>query len=190
MDPDWCYEARNPSVTKSREYFELKLSTVLQHTVRNLHFSSKNSTLISRENYRFFGVKKTRENVVVLDFLAVDNFDFTRKIFELFWVKNSWRCCGFGLFGCWQRWFHEKNCQKKNGVKNSWKCWGFVKIEFLDKKLTVRIVWRGNSILFSSNYPDKNGRSVHVKNDLTVKESRVHKQLWLKIRNFGVVVNW
>ena len=27
----------------------------------------------------FFG-RKTRENVVVLDFLAVDNFDFTRKI--------------------------------------------------------------------------------------------------------------
>ena len=43
-------------------------------------FLSKNSTLISRENCRFFGWWKTRENVVVLDFLAVDNFDFTRKI--------------------------------------------------------------------------------------------------------------
>ena len=53
---------------------------------------------------------KTRENVVVFDFLAVDNFDFTRKI-----VKKIW----------W---------------KNSWKCWDFVKIEFLDKKLTFRIV--------------------------------------------------
>ena len=28
----------------------------------------------------FFCGGKTRENVVVLDFLAVDNFDFTRKI--------------------------------------------------------------------------------------------------------------
>ena len=46
---------------------------------------------------------KTRENVVVLGILAVDNFDFTRKI------------------------------AKKFCVKNSWKCWGFVKIEFLDK---------------------------------------------------------
>ena len=80
------------------------------HTVRNLHFLSKNSTLIYRENCRFF------------------------------WVKNSWKCCGFGLFSCWQLWFHEKNCQKKNWVKNSWKCWGFVKIEFLDKNLTFRIV--------------------------------------------------
>ena len=67
---------------------------------------SKNSTLISRENCRFFG------------------------------VKNSLKCCGFGLFSCWQLWFHEKNYQKKIVVKNSWKCWGFVKIEFLDKNLT------------------------------------------------------
>ena len=48
------------------------------------HFLSKNSTLISRENCQFFFGWKTRENVVVLDFLAVDNFDFTRKI-----VKNE-----------------------------------------------------------------------------------------------------
>ena len=30
-----------------------------QHTVRNLHFLSKNSTLISRENCRFLGVKNS-----------------------------------------------------------------------------------------------------------------------------------
>ena len=52
------------------------------HIVRNLHFLSKNSTLISRENCRIFG------------------------------VKNSWKCCGFELFSYWQLWFHEKNCQK------------------------------------------------------------------------------
>ena len=39
----------------------------------------KHSTLISRKNCRFFWVK-TRENAVVLDFLVVDNFNFTRKI--------------------------------------------------------------------------------------------------------------
>ena len=49
-------------------------------SVRNLHFLYKNSTLISRENYRFFWGRKIRENVAVLDFLAVDNFDFTRKV--------------------------------------------------------------------------------------------------------------
>ena len=50
------------------------------HTVRNLHFLSKNSTLISRE-----------------------------KLSKKFWVKNSWKCWGFGLFSCWHLWFHEKN---------------------------------------------------------------------------------
>ena len=38
-----------------------------KYTVRNLHFLSKNSTLIFWENCRFFGWK-TRENVVVLAF--------------------------------------------------------------------------------------------------------------------------
>ena len=28
------------------------------------------------------------EDVVVLDFLAVDNFDFMRKIVKKFWMKN------------------------------------------------------------------------------------------------------
>ena len=66
---------------------------------------------------------------------------FPEKNCRLLWVKNSWKCCGFGLFSCWQLWFHEKNCPKKIWVKNSRKCWGFVKIEFLDKNLTFRIVW-------------------------------------------------
>ena len=58
---------------------------------------------------------------------------FPEKIVDFFWVKNSWKCCGFGLFSCWQLWFHEKNCQK-NLVKNLWKCWGLVKIEFFGQK--------------------------------------------------------
>ena len=51
---------------------------------------------------------------MVLDFLAVDNFDFARKIV------------------------------KKNCVKNSWNCWEIVKIEFLDKNLTFRKVCLGD----------------------------------------------
>ena len=51
---------------------------------------------------------------MVLDFLAVDNFDFTRKIV------------------------------KKNLGEKFVKMLGFVKIEFLDKKLTFRIVWPKN----------------------------------------------
>ena len=75
---------------------------------------------------------------------------FPEKIVDFFWVKNSWKCCGFGLFSCWQLWFHEKNF-KKFVVKNSWKCWGFVKIDFLDKNLTFRIVWSRMFFLYFSN---------------------------------------
>ena len=42
---------------------------------------------------------------------------FLEKMSIFFWVKISWKCCGFGLFSCWQHWFHEKNCQKKNLVE-------------------------------------------------------------------------
>jgi len=42
---------------------------------------------------------------------------FLEKIVDFCWVKNSWKCCGFGLFSSWQLWFHEKNCQKKIGKK-------------------------------------------------------------------------
>ena len=61
--------------------------------------------MISQEKIVDFLGWKTRENVVVLDFLAVDNFDL--KIFGEKLVKML----------------------------------GFVKIEFLDKNLTFRIVW-------------------------------------------------
>ena len=45
--------------------------------------------MISRKNVDFFLGRKTRENVVVLDFWAVDNFDLTRKIVKKIGVKNS-----------------------------------------------------------------------------------------------------
>ena len=91
-------------------YYCNSLHCFPKHTVRNLHFLSKNSTLISRENCRFF------------------------------WEKNSWICCGFGLFSCWQLWFHEKNCQKNLDEVLVKMLVFFVKIEFLDKNLTFRIV--------------------------------------------------
>ena len=97
--------------------------------MKNVTFAhcSKSSFFVQKFNFDFpwkivdFLGWKTRENVVGSDFLAVDNFDFTRKI-----VK------------------------KKFGVKNSWKCWGFVKIEFLDNYLTFRIVCQCEFILFKS----------------------------------------
>ena len=47
---DW-YGLRPPMV----KHWVLKNDKLIIHTVRNLHFLSKNSTLVSRENCRFFG---------------------------------------------------------------------------------------------------------------------------------------
>ena len=44
-------------------------------------------------------------------FVQKFNFDFLRKLSILFRLKNSWKCCDFRLFSCWQLWFHEKNCR-------------------------------------------------------------------------------
>ena len=80
--------------------------------MRNLHFLSKNSTLIVD-----FIWGKTRENVVVLDFLAVDNFDFTRKIVKR---KLGEICCGcLGFLAVHNFDFTRKIVKKKIGVKNS-----------------------------------------------------------------------
>ena len=69
--------------------FSKKETPLKLHTVRNLHFLSKKSTLISREKLSIFWGRKTREIAAVLDILAVDNFDFTRKMVKKIWVKNS-----------------------------------------------------------------------------------------------------
>ena len=49
------------------------------HCSKSSFFVQKFNFDFPRKLLIFFGWK-TRENVVVLDFLAVDNFDFTRKI--------------------------------------------------------------------------------------------------------------
>ena len=58
------------------------------YSVKTSSHCSKSSFAVQKFNFDFprklsiFVGWKTRENVVVLDFLAVDNFDFTRKIVE------------------------------------------------------------------------------------------------------------
>ena len=93
------------------------LTTLFTHCSNSSCFVQKFNVDFPRKNVKLFWVK-TRENVAVLDFLVIDNFDFTREYCrEKNWVKNSWKCWGFALFSCWQLWFHEKNCQKKFGWK-------------------------------------------------------------------------
>ena len=51
---------------------------------------------------------------------------FPEKKCRIVLGENSWKCCGLGLFTCWQLWFHEKNCQKNLGWKtreNVGDCW-------------------------------------------------------------------
>ena len=55
--------------------------------------------------------KKTRENVVVLDFLAVDNFDYTRKI-----VKKNLGEKLVKMLGFCQSWIFGQKCDFSNSV--------------------------------------------------------------------------
>ena len=66
----WSYCQKIEDMDKIEDKIEW-----IDHTVRNLHFQ-----LSFPEKIVDFLGGKTRENVVVLDLLAVDNFDFTRKI--------------------------------------------------------------------------------------------------------------
>ena len=56
---------------------------------------------------------------------------FPEKIVDFFGWKNSWKCCGFALFSCWQLWFHEKICQKN-----------FVKVCLHSSKADIPLIWR------------------------------------------------
>ena len=77
------------------------------HTVRNLHYLSKNSTLFSRENCRFFWVKNLRKCRGIGLFSCWQLWFHEKNCLKI-WVKNSRKCCGLGLCSCWQLWFHEK----------------------------------------------------------------------------------
>ena len=101
--------------TKSRLGWREKSLDKLTSSWANTLFS-KSSFFVQKFNFDFpnklsiFWGEKLVKMLWFWTFLAVDNFDFTRKIVQKIWVENSW------------------------------KCWGFVKIEFLDKNLTFRIV--------------------------------------------------
>ena len=78
---------------------DTKINLDTKNTIRT--HCSKFSLFVQKFNFDFpkklpiFCVWKTRENVVVLDFLAVDNFDFTRKIVKKIWVEKLVKMLGF-----------------------------------------------------------------------------------------------
>ena len=61
----------------------------------------------------FFGWK-TRENVVVLDLLAADNFDFTRRIVKKNLGENFVKMLGF-----WKNWTFGQKFDFSNSVRSS-----------------------------------------------------------------------
>ena len=73
---------------------------------------------------------KTRENVVVLDFLAVDNFDFTRKI-----VKNILGEKLVKMLGFCQNWISGLKFDFSNGV------FEYLPVQDLDVRLQVSLVF-------------------------------------------------
>ena len=80
---------------------------------------TKSSFFVHKFNFDFpiklsiFRGWKTRENVVVLGFLAVDNFDFTRKIVKKNLGEKLVKMLGFG-----QNWIFGQKFDFSNSVQN------------------------------------------------------------------------
>ena len=89
---------------------------------------SKSSFFVQKFNFNFprklsiFLGWKTRENVVVLEFLAADNFDFTRKI-----VKKNLDEKLVKMLGYCQNWILDKK----------WRFWTVCTNIYLEKKLSI-----------------------------------------------------
>ena len=91
-------------VGKACKKNEVNLSKLKEKMINFTH-CSKSSFFVQKFNFDFprklsiFWGWKTRENVVVLDFLGIDDFDFTRKMVKKideklvkmlgFWQKND-----------------------------------------------------------------------------------------------------
>ena len=75
--------------------------------------------LFAFSSFHFLQEKKLDLNTLFEIFIFCPKIQlwFPDKIVDFFGVKNSWKCCGFELFSCWQLWLHEKICQKKIGWK-------------------------------------------------------------------------
>ena len=105
-----------------------------------------NDYLVIQDTHSFCDevVMRSKSSIAASGVHTVSNRHFLSKNSTLISrEKILWKCCGFELISCSQLWFHEK----KFWVKNSWKCWCFVKIEFLDKNLTFRIVCSGGEVV-------------------------------------------
>ena len=87
----------------------------IQSFTKELHFSPKSIfSLTLKINEWYLASLDTRTLFETFIFYPKIQLWFPKKL-SIFW---GWKTrCGFGLFSCWQLWFHEKNSQKKFGWK-------------------------------------------------------------------------
>ena len=85
----WRSKQLNKSLRKKKIKFKMKIQTQKNTLFEIFIFCPKIQLWFPEKIVDFLGWK-TRENVGVLDFLAVDNFDFTRKTVK---KKFGWKTC-------------------------------------------------------------------------------------------------
>ena len=101
----WGLNSKEEAVVLKRRFTNSIESVELPSLKSESAHCSKSSFFVQKFNFDFFKKLsiffgwKTRENVVILDFLAVDNFYFTRKI-----VKKNLGGKLMKMFGFCQNW--------------------------------------------------------------------------------------
>ena len=122
MKIEWetdCYStitfffALDPQSSSSSSHLKnASFSQCLKITLKKVSFCNIAKFIFGEKLNQINSLIKIRENIIVLQCLVVDNFDFTWKIVEIIslkkFVKRQQFCTGFGF---WQLWFHEKNSQ-------------------------------------------------------------------------------
>ena len=105
------HNKQHHNVVSRSPLFLLYLNFVLHSHEFHFHW-------LLKEKYFHYFLNTLRTLFEIFIFCPKIQLWFPEIIVDFFFgVKNSWKCFGFGLFSCWQLWFHEKNCQKKFGWK-------------------------------------------------------------------------
>ena len=104
----------------------------MTHCSKSSFFVQKSNFDFPRKLSIFWGGEKTRENVVVLDFLAVDNFDFMRKIVKKILGEKLVKMKGF----C-QNWIFGQKFDFSNSVQETKNEFSKLQNIAYDDKLTV-----------------------------------------------------
>ena len=138
----WIYLSANAAISVFRDHLEINaLAISLPDKQHLINFANVNKHAVrlrgSLTTTQWLKIRKKvslffQKSPTFTSYQTIKVGDFWQKKYTL-----------FDIFICpkIQLWFPEKIVDYF-WVKNSWKCCDFVKIEFLDKNLTFRIVWK------------------------------------------------